>query len=125
MKLIYSDIKLYKASIYFALGIDSKIGYVINTTNKKNKNRDHVGYLLSCRDISNEETTITIDNKKLFLTKDNLLFFRGVSRALDNDNKFNIVVDLKTRELYEYTDAETSLLKSNLSDRKTITMKNS
>jgi hypothetical protein len=114
MKLLTSNIKLHYHETYYALGKTSSDGYVIS--------ENMTGHRFACTDntsklAKDKSIIVDIDYKKIFLTKDNILFF-------GNDHN-NICIHLNTKEIFKYSKSERIDLLGNLSDRTHITISNS
>jgi hypothetical protein len=118
MKLIDENIKLKivdnqkngslsKEDPGYALGGYGTKVYIIKSSSK-----GEIGYYDSGR-LFNGSINIQIDNKVL-LTKDNKILLANTER----------MIDLKTNEIYQCSSFEFNALKTNLSDRTHITLKN-
>jgi hypothetical protein len=113
MELIQQNIKLYcrfnDGRKEFALSENNKVGYIINASPVRR---------FTCipkRLITGEvKVEIDIDNKNIFLTRDNIIFFRNHNAVIDLNNKTISYVDHN----------EKIELKRNLSNRKSIIISN-
>jgi hypothetical protein len=118
MRLLGNDIKLYKYYHYIGIGQDTKSSYII-----KGKDKYDIGctFISKYNRLYKEELELIIDGVYIRLTRDNILLLK---MDLSVDDGTYYAINLNYKDLFKITLKEYNKYSENLSDRKSIILKN-